>query len=202
MPAFTYFNNIPQPTDQLSTSQPDLLTNFASIQGLIDIDHVDFASADAGKHAKVTFPVQAVAPTFAAGEFGLYNKSDGLNNQLNLVNPNALVGLVSITSTNSFNIVTSAPAPGYAFFPNGYLIKWGPLSAIPATSATVINFPTFDSGGNAIPAFVTGCGGALVGNISAGTPNQVLSVQAVTKTTLTVYNSGTIASGFFIAFGV
>ncbi len=46
----SYQNNIPQPTDALSQSQSDILNNFAAIQTLIDVDHVDFANINQGKH--------------------------------------------------------------------------------------------------------------------------------------------------------
>lgn len=85
--------------------------------------------------------------------------------------------------------------------PSGFLIKWGPLLALPATATTTINFPVTDAGLIPIPAFATACVGALITNISGGVPDQVISVQNVTTTTITVYNSGAIASGFFIAIG-
>jgi hypothetical protein len=71
-----YQANIPQPGDLLSQSQSDLLNNFMALQTLIDINHVDFASGDQGKHKWVTFPVQGAIPPagsgFLAGELGLY----------------------------------------------------------------------------------------------------------------------------------
>src|ERR1700693_934013 len=74
MPIPSQYNpNIPKPTDDPSVSQNDLLLNFGALQALIDVDHVDFAVAGAGKHNKVTLPLQAVAPAFAAGENGVYN---------------------------------------------------------------------------------------------------------------------------------
>ncbi len=68
-----YNANIPLATDQLSQSQIDINANFQALKTLIDVNHVDFASADQGKHAKVTFPAQSPAPTFILGEIGLYS---------------------------------------------------------------------------------------------------------------------------------
>lgn len=197
---FTYLNTIPQPTDLLSVSQGNFLTNFGSIKSFVDIDHVSFASVDAGKHKQVTFPVQAVAPVFLAGEYGLYNKNDGANNQLYLSNNMAALQ-VPISSGNIPSVGASGFQNGFSYFGSGFLVKWGPLTAIPANAATVIAFPVVDFGGQPMPAFNVMCSGAVITNISGGAPSQVLSVQAVTTTTITVYNNGGIASGFFIAIG-
>ena len=51
-----YQNNIPQPTDQLSVSQGDLLNNFASIYTLIGVNHVQFDASGQGKHFFAEFP--------------------------------------------------------------------------------------------------------------------------------------------------
>ena len=68
-----YNQNIPQATDQLSQSQSDILNNFIALQTLIDVNHVDFASADQGKHKMLELVNQAVVPTFLATEVGFYN---------------------------------------------------------------------------------------------------------------------------------
>lgn len=197
---FTYLNNIPQPTDLLSVSQGDLLTNFASIESFVDIDHVDFSAGNAGQHAKVTLPVQSPAPAFAAGSYGLYNATDGLNNQLYLSN-DFTATQVPISKGNLPSIGFSGFQVGYTYLPSGFLVKWGPLFVIPANATTVINFPVIDAGAIAIPVFTTACVGAWITNISGGTPSQVLSVQAVSATQITVYNSGATASGIFLAIG-
>jgi hypothetical protein len=70
-----YNANIPQPTDQLSVSQGQILDNFIDVSSLVNINHVNFDLADAGKHKWVTFPSQAAIPTppFLVGEVELYN---------------------------------------------------------------------------------------------------------------------------------
>ena len=73
MPGFK--NTIPQPNDDLSVSQGDLLLNFQSCNASFGIDHYPFTdlSTNDGKHNKVTTPVfNAVLPntypTTIAGE--------------------------------------------------------------------------------------------------------------------------------------
>ncbi len=115
-----YQNNIPQATDLLSQSQSDILDNFAAIQTLIDVDHVDFANADEGKHKKVTFPVQSPAPSFGVGEIGLYNFLD------------PITGLNELYISNSAGTdypITAAETPtvtsGWTYLPSGLLMVWG-----------------------------------------------------------------------------
>jgi len=136
-----YQNNIPQPTDALSQSQSDILNNFAAIQTLIDVNHVDFASADQGKHKFVTFPVQGAAPAINAGEIGLYNalSTKTAKDELYLINSTG--GTVPLTESQQV-----AGSPGWAYLPSGVLLKWGNSSA---TGLSTITFPA----GATIPAF-------------------------------------------------
>ena len=138
----SYQNNIPQPTDALSQSQSDILNNFAAIQTLVDVNHVDFASSDQGKHKFVTFPVQTVTPSFNVGEVGLYNKLSAVTsvNELFIVNSagttSPLTASQQVTNNN-----------GWAYLPSGVLMKWGKGTA----TAGVYTF-VFPVGAN-IPAF-------------------------------------------------
>jgi|GEM_PF-2304284 len=61
----TYNPDIPQPNDDMSLSQGDLLTNFTDLNNVYGVngDHVAFdAAADRGKHNKTTFPSLGAAP--------------------------------------------------------------------------------------------------------------------------------------------
>lgn len=131
-----YNQNIPQPTDLLSVSQGDLLNNFMALQTLIDINHVDFASGDQGKHKFVTFPVQGAAPVFLGGEVGLYNLLPGV--PFPLTGQNELF----INKSNGTNIPITASAqasPGWTYLPSGLVVKWGTATANPGS--TLITFP-------------------------------------------------------------
>jgi len=135
-----YNANVPQSTDLLSQSQSDLLNNFIAIQTLIDVNHVDFASGDQGKHKFITFPVQSPAPTFAAGEEGLYNflNATTVQNELYVHKQTGATTVeipftASILSTNSAPIVNSG---GWTYLPSGILMKFGHATANGFTAFT------------------------------------------------------------------
>jgi len=141
-----YNQNIPQPTDLLAISQADLLNNFIALQTLIDVNHVDFASGDEGKHKFVTMPVQGAAPAFAGGEVGLYNKLPAA--PFPLTGQNELF----INKSNGTNIPFTASAqasPGWTYLPSGILIKWGSGTATPGSNTFTfpanVNTPAFAS---------------------------------------------------------
>jgi len=134
MPVPSDYNpNIPQPTDLLSVSQGNLLNNFGAIQALIDINHVDFAAADAGKHKWVTLPLQGATPPagsgFLAGELGLYNAAYALTTQNELfINKTNQATVVQVPATASILSSNSAPAqntPGWTLLPSGIVLRWG-----------------------------------------------------------------------------
>lgn len=122
----TYNPNIPQPTDILSQSQGDLLANFQALDAWVNINHVSFGSPDEGKHAKIAFPVQSLAPTFLAGEIGLYNLLSPITgvNQLYIVNSAGATTEVN-ASVLSTNANPGNNVAGWARLPSGVLLKWG-----------------------------------------------------------------------------
>lgn len=178
----TYNANIPQPTDQISQSQDQILQNFQSIQSLIDVNHVDFASGDQGKHKWVTMPVQGAIPPagsgFAAGEIGLYNAVDTFNSKNELyVNKTNQVTVVQIPLTASILSVNSAPALGsfgWTQLPSGIIIRWGSFTSITGPNATV----TLATSTTAGPTFT-----------------QILNVQ------VTTYDPGTSDGNYFVYLG-
>lgn len=136
-------NNIPQSTDLLSQSQSDILDNFAAIQTLVNVNHVDFASADQGKHKFVTFPVQAPAPVFNVGEVGLYNFLEPVSgiNELYIVNSSG-----TTTPMTAFEIPSATE--GWTFLPSGLLMVWGEATIVAGGIITVLyssvgTFPGF-----------------------------------------------------------
>jgi hypothetical protein len=151
-----YQNNIPQATDLLSQSQTDILNNFAAIQTLIDVNHVDFASVDQGKHKFITFPVQGAAPAFAAGEIGLYNFLDPVTavNQLYVVNA---VGSATPMTASELPSATS----GWTYLPSGLLMVWGEATIIAGGVITVL----YSSVG-AFPGFLAAAASPLLTRIS------------------------------------
>lgn len=78
-----YLPNIPQQTDQLDVSQPEILGNFQQLDTSFGIDHYKYSdlTADNGKHNQVTTPeiVGGVHPTTAADEPKFYAMQDSAN---------------------------------------------------------------------------------------------------------------------------
>jgi hypothetical protein len=152
----TYNANIPQPTDQISQSQDQILQNFQSIQNLIDVNHVDFASGDQGKHKWVTMPVQGAIPPsgsgFASGEIGLYNATNATTTVSELyINKTDQVTVVQVPSTASTLSINSAPAMNagmWTYLPSGILLKSGSSTGV--NGLVTVTIPT---GVGVSPAF-------------------------------------------------
>lgn len=115
-----YNNNIPQPTDLLSTSQPQLLTNFASIQTAFSVNHIpiDDGSGDQGKHRFVNMPVQVGTPATALTEGTLYTRNSAATGRLECWFVRGSGGDVPFTEGQSI-------ANGWSRLPSGIILKWG-----------------------------------------------------------------------------
>lgn len=151
MAASDYNRLVPQATDQLNVSQGDLLLNFGAIPDLLDVDHVDFASVGAGKHKRITFPVQSPAPTFTAGDLGLYSFLDPVTatNEL-YFNSFTSVNIPITASILSTNAAPGNSSAGWAYLPSGILLKWGNDVA---NGSTIILYPVAGD----IPVFTAVC---------------------------------------------
>jgi len=133
-----YQPNIPQATDALSQSQIDIQNNFGALSTFLNVNHVDFASSDQGKHKWVTFPVQGSTPSFAAGEVGLYNMALTGVNEL-FINKQAQAGVQQIPLTASL-LSSATPAlgnGGWTYFPSGYYQTFGSGTGSGLTTVTL-----------------------------------------------------------------
>lgn len=181
-----YQSNIPQPTDQLSVSQSDILNNFMALQTLIDVNHVDFANGNQGKHFFVEFPVQFPVPTTAAGEVGLYSQTSSLTSQ-----PELVFSKQGGTSVYEFTSSGQLVNGGWVRHPSGILMKWG-TGGPGAPGAYVITFPVNAS----TPVFT-----AVYSSFVTPTSNLVVYVTALTTTTLTL-NVSAAGSFNYLVIGI
>jgi len=189
-----YNANIPQPSNQLSQSQADILANFQEIKTLIDVNHEDFASADQGKHKWVTLTQQGAIPpagsAFGATELGLYNAVNSVTtkNELYVKKVNQ-VTTVQIPATASILSTSSSPiafSNGWSYLPSGILLKWGVFTTGVAGFQN-FNFPVSAT----IPVF-TGVISAQLSIYSAGMaidPNQSVNLVALNTTNMSVFGS-------------
>lgn len=120
--------NIPQPADQLSQSQADVLGNFQAIGGMLDLT----VGATAIKFAR-----DGAVPPTAATDVGLYAA-----NSVTFPGTTALFFRNQNNGT-SVDITSSlAAANGWTRLPSGILLKWGTGAAAGgANVTTVVAFP-------------------------------------------------------------
>lgn len=135
MSGLTYTNSIPAPGHWPGADQGPMQTNFASIQSLIDVDHVDFSSGQNGQHKQVTIPVANVpgSPPLstasviytnngiasASGVSELYFQNSGATFLLNSIKSfgsfTTTNTLGTVSALNSFNIASISRAAGNAY---------------------------------------------------------------------------------------
>jgi hypothetical protein len=137
-----YQQNIPQPTDQLDNSQGDLLGNFQEVYTYLGVNHVEFGSADEGKHAFITFPIQSPAPTFAAGEEGLYNAQLSAISELYVHKQyNGTTAEIPMTASILSSSAPVSGGPGWTYLPSGIYITWASVTLNGNTTITLASPP-------------------------------------------------------------
>lgn len=192
-----YNPNIPQGTDNLSTSQAQMLDNFGQLNTQFGIDHIPFNNSGVngtGFHKKVTFStVLAADPTPAGTQSVAYTKQitgETVPYFANSAGNGAFWfggsgdGHISLTSGGT-------PSAGSLTLGNGVILKWGQFNA--TSTATTYVFPV---------AFPNECFnvvliGASTSAISS-VPDACLVGGSVTRTQFQgKVNTGTIALYFF-----
>jgi len=179
-----YQDQIPQPIDELKTSQNDILNNFIAIKAAWDVNHVTFDLANQGKHNYVTLPEQAGDPTTSTDEVALYSKESALTGKAELF-------IKKETPTGDVIEFTSAikATPGWTRLPSGILLKWG---AATATGAGTIIFPV----GATIPAFTTVFSAQLtVLDATAADADEAIRLTAFTAASISVWGSPRSTTG-------
>ena len=144
-----YNQNIPQPTDRISVSQPQILANFLSIFNAFNLNHVPFNAPGEGKHAFLEMPVQNPVPVTGAGEVGIYCRTSPITATPQLVFQRPSNGTV-IEFTSAGPNITSQLMIGWARLPSGVLLKWGSATG---SGAVTVTFPVVDINGNTPPVF-------------------------------------------------
>lgn len=114
-----YNPNIPAAGDALSVSQGQIQTNFSDANTYFSVNHEAFdAVSNNGKHKSVVMTVQT-NPTVAATDAAMFTKAGTYNT-------NPQVFLRQGATNTIFNATESSlGTTGWAYLPNGLLIKWG-----------------------------------------------------------------------------
>lgn len=119
-----YNPNIPQGTDNLSTSQGQILNNFSQLNTIFDVDHVkydDATSANRGFHRKVRLVNVASDPVLVSPQTQLYTKTTGGAEEFFFANASTTTQLTGPRSLNT---------KGYATLPGGLIIQWNRLASV------------------------------------------------------------------------
>ena len=118
----TYNPAIPQSTDLISTSQGEILTNFAQLNTIFSADHYtwnDGTSSYRGLHKQIDFPL-STSQSLPAGDAGVLYTHDDATPLPQLFFANS-AGAVQLTGLGSQSLTTN----GYIKLPGGLIIQWG-----------------------------------------------------------------------------
>jgi hypothetical protein len=178
MPIYT--NNIPQPTDDPSQSQNQILENFQVLDAAFTINHGPYNGPNEGKHLQLTMPTKAnPAYTYLAGEIGLQVRNALPSSQADIW----LTRGAGVTyPMTGYKDGGTNVANGWTYLPSGVLIAWG-RATIPAGVLVV----TYAAELTNFPGFSTFWGPPQLTLINAAaTATNFLYLQAFTQTTFTV----------------
>jgi hypothetical protein len=126
-----YKPDIPKSTDRLDTaSQVDLLTNFAAIKTLFDVNHVTFDQANQGKHKFTTMPVRTTNPVTEDADCSLWVKDVVVNDTLvhTITRPELFIQKdeegTPTAITGGQNILDGTTNWGWTRLSSGMILKW------------------------------------------------------------------------------
>lgn len=196
-----YNNNIPLATDVISASQQQLLDNFAALQQLFELNHVNFNQAAQGKHKWLTMPSQVAAPATLAGEIALFSRTSAYTTQPELCvrkeNNGAVIEMTSSLGAN----------PGWAFNSSGILFKWGSLTALAVDYpvGTTVAFPvaaTIPVFGTVLNALVTTASGPGVSTDTMATLRNVTVADITVMGSQRTANVGSDVNFRYLVMGI
>lgn len=138
----TFLSNIPQASDKLSASQPQLLSNFSRIKTFWEINHGEINSGDEGFHKMVQFLGFETAPAQASPKSALFTVDDGSGNSKLQFEKAAgvLKELTDVTLSSVANSGTAGGNVGFFDAPWNLRFYYGTTNPISGGGFTV-NFP-------------------------------------------------------------
>lgn len=186
---------IPNASDKLKNSQPQIKANFTDLQTYLTVNHTAIdGTADQGKHKVISMPAQAAtpgSPPLDGTDIGLFAKvwATTAANELFLRTDGP-----TYTPLTGNYLLFSALRDAWMFLPGGVLVKWNTIAVgvgnFTYTFTTANSEPTFNSFVSviAIPA-------------SIGVTTNVINVDNVTATTFD-YSNDFVSDMTFIAWGI
>ncbi len=186
-----YTTNIPQPTDDPSTtSQSQFLNNFNDISTVMSVDHVGFNDADQGKHSLIDFVRQTLPQSANANEALLFGAlQSGATELFFGRDGNAATQMTGIIPSTGGGTATS-----YSWdFASGLSIRFG--NVIHTGTATTITFDTaFPNSAYVVLFSPQGAAALVTGN----------NVQSLTTANFTLNSSSSAPAGsryYYVALG-
>ncbi len=167
-----YIPDIPQPGDNISTSQGQILGNFQSLNTIFNFDHYawnDSVTGNQGLHRKVSFPATATVGAQSGLASVIYTK-----NVSSVAAPyfksavNDFVMWYGGTTSNGLATTTLAN-PGQLNLPNGFQLRWGTDAFVTGATKSV----------TITPQFTTNCLVAVV-SIEDSNPQNAVGVDSYT----------------------
>lgn len=194
-------NNVPLNGQSLAYTKPLIAGNFTVIDSAFSIDHVSYNTTGAGKHNKVTMPVQSVTPATLANEVALFSRTSTLSLIPEMAFRRNTNGTV-IEFTSSLGATD-----GWTRLPSGILLKWGVI-VTPRNTLALYPFPVAAT----IPIYTTlfnvTASQTFAAGPATGDLNTAVCVGNVTAANFQVYPraiglpSGGNVSIFYLATGV
>lgn len=118
------YNDVPQAPQRFSATQPLIRENFNIIDASFQINHVDFADGDFGKHIKADFINSAAHPAVAGTDFTIYNfvNPTTANQELYV---KRIGGAGAAGTPFTAKLWTPGTLSGWTYLPSGILLKYG-----------------------------------------------------------------------------
>lgn len=148
-----YNPSIPQPNDDLSDSQGDILNNFSSANTTFDIDHYTFnnATANRGRHKDIHIVTRVGNAGNTSGAYTLFSK-DYTPDSTGAVADTQLFGITANGGVSQLS-GNNAQADGWVWC-GGLLLQWGVITITSSSQTGTVTFK--DRVAGAIP-FPTNC---------------------------------------------
>ena len=196
-------NDVPQPAQSLNVTQAPIRSNFSTIDTTFSIDHAAYGSANAGKHNKVSFPLQLAAPVFAANEMGLFNQNTVVTGRPDVWMARAGAAAFPITGYANGAIVANN-AVSWTYLPSGLKIIGGQSTTAGGTKTIIFN-DTANGGLTGFPGFSSFvCYIQVVRIDNSGGSTTVMRVRTFTllQTVIGLANGATDSTFFWSAMGL
>ncbi len=128
MTTYSYNVSVPNGPNDPADDQPFMLTNTASISGLISTNHVGFNTTNGGIHTVINFLNQTVDPVIDPMNPlpNLYTKTVGSDQQLFYESPAGVIEQITGGS--------SSGGVGYVLLPGGFIMQWGTFTNTTGTN--------------------------------------------------------------------